>query len=521
MTADATSETRSARWMLPAILLLTAAIVLAWGHVRLLDQDEVFVLQTAGVPSVRALIEVQRHYPISLDPMFYHLLSHLCVGLLGATAFAVRLPSVMGYLLMQVCLFCIGQRLAGERAGLIAAAIPALIATLFYGVEARPYGVLLGLAALILLSWLRATGSVDGRRTGWLVTLAVSLGLALNTHYFAVLLLVPLCGAEVFRTVHLRRADWPVAVAIVAGMAGVGLTLPFQHAAGEFRLHYYNAGSVGPHALTQSYRALFINYTDYSMRTQHAIAALLAVLTLCLLIALWRGTRVPASTRAPVRVYLFLLAMLPFAGFLLARFVTHSIEVRYVLPAVVALSLLIAMAIRPWRWSPQGFLGTMAALLLLAAAAGAGRVREERMKSEAGLASVAIPADVRDRLLATPGARLYVQNLGVFEEDTPYVADPTVRSRMTLLYSREEELSRLRHDTATLTAMHLQHFTSVPVMRYEDLQRQPGEHLLVLRYGGGWNWIDPALTADHARVERFAHALGGDVAAVHFIERQP
>ena len=69
--------------------------------------------------------------------------------------------------------------------------------------------------------------------------------------------------------------------------------------------------------------------------------------------------------------------------------------------------------------------------------------------------------------------------------------------------------------------MHLQHFTSVPVMRYEDLQRQPGEHLLLLRYGGGWNWIDPALTDDHARVESFAHALGGDVAAVHFIERQP
>ena len=54
-----------------------------------------------------------------------------------------------------------------------------------------------------------------------------------------------------------------------------------------------------------------------------------------------------AVLAAAGQVYLLLLATLPFAGFLLARFVTHAIEVRYVLPAIVALSLLIAMALRP------------------------------------------------------------------------------------------------------------------------------------------------------------------------------
>ena len=174
------AQPATARWMLPAILLLTAVIVLVWGHVKLLDQDEVFVLQTDTVPSLRALLHVQRHYPISLDPMFYHLLSHACVRLLGATAFAIRLPSLAGYLLMQVCLFQTGRILAGARVGLIVAAIPALVATLYYGVEARPYGVLLGLSALILLSWLRAGGQKDGSRRGWLAALALSLALALK-----------------------------------------------------------------------------------------------------------------------------------------------------------------------------------------------------------------------------------------------------------------------------------------------------------------------------------------------------
>ena len=521
-TLDEAASRRPARWMLPAILLLTTVIVLAWSHFRLLDQDEVFVLQTDSVPSVRALIQVQRHFPISLDPLFFHLLAHGSVALFGATAFAIRLPSLAGYLLMQVSLFRIGLATMGERAGLVAAAIPGLTATVFYGVQARPYGILLGLASLILLSWVCAIRRPANSRTGWLVLLAGSLALALNTHYFAVLLLIPLCGAELFRIVRRRRVDWPMAVATMTGTAGAGLALPFQRAAGEFRLHYYNAGSVSLHAVTQSYRALFINYTAYSMRVQHLVMAALVLVTVALLFALRRSARAHAPGILPDEgVYLLLLATLPFTGFLLARLVTHAIEVRYVLPAIVALALLIAMALRPGDWSARGYSAVMAGLLLMTALAGAVRVREESAASAARLAALAIPAEVRERLLAAPDTRLYVQNLGDFEEGRPYIADPAVQSRMTLLYSPGEEVHWLQHDTAALTAMHLQHFTGVPVERYEDLRRQPGDHVLLLKHGGGWNWIDAALAEDHAGVNRLGSALGGDIAAVRFPEKEP
>jgi len=239
-------------------MLLTVAIVLAWGHFKLLDQDEVFVLQTDSVPSVRELIAVQRHYPISLDPLFYHLLGHASIKLFGPTAAALRLPSLAGYLLMEVCLFGLVRSLAGERAAAIAAGIPALTITVYYGMQARPYGVLLGLSAAILWSWQRAVRAYaagpGSRRSGALVALSVTLALALNTHYFAVLLLIPLCSAEIVRTAYIRRLDWPVTAAIGLGMTAIVLALPFQRAAGEFRKNYYNAGSVGLHAVTQSYR---------------------------------------------------------------------------------------------------------------------------------------------------------------------------------------------------------------------------------------------------------------------------
>ena len=52
---------------------------------------------------------------------------------------------------------CPAKRIAGNFAGFIAAIIPALTATLFYAQQARPYGVLLGLGALLLLAYQHGT----------------------------------------------------------------------------------------------------------------------------------------------------------------------------------------------------------------------------------------------------------------------------------------------------------------------------------------------------------------------------
>ena len=509
---------RSAAFALLATLLLTASILLVWGHFRLMDQDEVFVLQTDSVESFRRLFEVQNYSPISLDPMFYHLLGHASVRLFGADAFAVRLPSLLGFLLMQVCLFGFARRVAGERAGVLAAAVPALTATMFYGVQARPYGVLLGLAALILVCWQSAIRRY--RRTGALVTLAVAVALALNTHYFAVLLLIPLCAAEGYRMLHMRRVDWPVAIAILSGMAGVLFALPFQHAAGEFRMHYYNTDKVGLRAISQSYRALLINYTTYALWLQHLIDAALAIFAAVLLWLLWRRVRSHPQSLPAERVFLVLLAAMPLFGYLLARFVTHSIEVRYVLSAIVAVAILTALAVNPRALSKRAYAGVTGLLLFLIAASGAVRVQDERNLREAFLASIVPPSSLRQALLKTPDAHLYVQNLGLLDETLPYLPDAQIQKRMVLLYSREKELRLLQHDTVALTAMHMRDFAKVPTIRYEVLRQQPGTHLLLLNHGA-WEWIGKALAEDGATIRPVTQALRGDVVAVQFPSTAP
>lgn len=491
------------------ILLLTAAISLLWSHHKLLSQDEIFVLQTDSVDSVSQLIHIQRTVPISLDPLVYHLLAHAATRLFGATAFALRLPSLFGYLLMQLCLFYIVRRYASDRAALFAMAFPALTATLFYSAEARPYGLLLGFYALTLLAWLNAISAVPNR-TPWLITLTLAIALTLNSHYFGILLLIPLCAAELARIAERRRLDLPVAAAIIAGMACIVFTLPFQHAAGEFRKHYYNGGTVSLRAITQSYRALFIDYTHLSAAVQRSIAfafICLAAIFVIACIQLLRRRTLPLAEA----VFLVTLAALPLFGFLLARFVTHSIEVRYVLGSIIGITILLALALAPLL---DRIRSTPAILCLAIGCIGFLHIRDEKQTEQNTFASLTIPAELKAAVLASPSQRLYIQDMGHFDAATLY-ADPFVRSHIALLYSRDNEIRYDGHDTASLTALHMRSFTTYTIVDYDTLKQLPGPHIAVL-FHSGWNWTDQALAADHAHITPLATIGEGTATSLTF-----
>jgi len=524
-----------ARAMLVVFVLLTAGLSLAWSHNKLMSQDEMYAFQTYTVPTVGELVHVQRTEPISLDPMLYPLLSHAAMKVFGANEFALRMPALLGFLLMQVCLFFFVRKMAGERAGVVAVAFPALTATLFYSAEGRPYGLMLGLYTLALCCW--QMGSCEPtsqkrdvghpRTRGWaLGGLAIAIAATINAHYFGVLLLIPLCAAEIFSSWQRRRMDWPVCAAIGVGTAGFATTLPFLQAANEFRKNYYNAGSVGVRDISMAYRSMFVDYTRMSMSAQHLWMVVLVAFAGALIAGCMRVCRHPTHDDGTVMngapnfcisttewVLLLMLAALPFCGYMLARFVTHSIEVRYVLGAMVAISAMLALAISPWLRRDAVFNTALVVLGLGIVGAGAVRIHSEQNKTTLRLASLMLPAEVKAALIANPDGRLYIQDMGAFEEDRYYEPDTDMRARMTLVYSRAEEMRWNRHDTMALTAMHIARFTGLPVVSYEALRAMPGEHLFVL-YHTGWDWTDQAFAEDGARVHAVGKAMGGDVVAV-------
>ena len=144
--------------------------------------------------------------PAALEqmPPTFHILSRMFLRVFGVNPLALRLPEILGVGVMSLCLFVIVSRRSSAVYGLVAMVLPARHARLYYATEARPYGLVLGCAALSLC-WQSVAD--DRRRLSLSLGLTASLAAALASHYYAVLIFVPLAAGEVARTIVRRRLD--------------------------------------------------------------------------------------------------------------------------------------------------------------------------------------------------------------------------------------------------------------------------------------------------------------------------
>ena len=493
--------------------------------------DEFLSFYSDSAGSLRRVFLIQLHSPISLDPPTYHLLSHLCMDVLGRNGVALRLPALLGFLLLQVCLFVLVRRLGGYRAGLVAMLFPLMTASFRYSVEGRPYGLLLGLYAAALLCWYSAASKEDGgARVLPLAGLTIAIALAITSHYFGVLILIPVTAGELVRTMLRRRFDLPVVLSLFLGLCAVGLIVPFQRALLPYRQHYYTS-SVNLRNVSQGYRELFLRYNQWSLPVQHVCAALLLVATVALLIAAYRvfrqGEQQAAGTGRVLWVALWAallaFAALPFCGYLFGRFVTHTMEVRYVIAALVFFAVSLALVLAPWLRRDRVFYGVLGGMLVVAVIAATVQIRTEDRASRAILASLAAPASLHAVLEAHASQRLYTQSLGDFFLDSFYAPDPLMRERMTLVYDASDEVHYLRHNTNAVTAVYLSQFSPLQVAAWPAVEQSKA---LLLNYHSGWEWVGNDLRDRQVPVKPVGEALGGDLlllnpATSEATQRQP
>jgi hypothetical protein len=510
-------------WLGWVILALTAAMSFTWSTHKLLEQDEIFSLQTDRVPTLAEVFRIQRAYPISLEPPPYHVLAHGAMQLLGPSAFALRLPAFVGYLLMQFCLYFFVRNLAGngeaaQNAGVIAMAIPGLAWTLYYSTEGRPYGVLLGSYAAAALCWQIAAHrrGTDRSRTWPLLGLAAALALTLNVHFYGVLLLIAICGAELVRTVARKRLDTGILASIAVGMSSLAATIPYAKASGEFKKHYY-AGPVSAHMLTQPYRQMLMDYTSYPKPVQAALMLLLLlaggfVIWGCVRVAL--GREISASLAEWVLVVL--LVLMPLFAFVLGKLVTHALEVRHSIGAIVGISAMIAIALVPALRQKRVFALAITGMLVGIVAVNAVRIRASVLADRNTLSDLKLDPKVTALANQVTDRNVYFQNLGKWEVASLYEPDADLRSRLVLVYSRQEEMEHESHDTMYLTAVHTMRFSSQPIVSYDDLRKIPGDHLFVRYPTSGWDWIDAAFAQETAHVQELGKGFGGDVVKVRF-----
>ena len=502
-----------------AFLVLTAAVSLVTSHYRFIHGDDLLDLWVDRASSFAQLVHIQRDLPLAIDPFFYHGLMFLGIRLFGVSTVVLQLPALLGFLLMQICLFRFVRRVASERAAVFALAFPAISGAFGFTVQIRPYGLLLGLFGLAMLSWQTAVRRKTHR--DWpLVALALTIALAINTHYYSVLLLLPLCAAELVRACQNRRLDLPMLLSMAAGMAGAVFLLPFLKGASEFRANY-QAGAVPYQLITQSYNYILLGHGAFSTHTNHLLAIGLALLIVLVLGSCVRQMR-SKTLNLPHAEFVFLvsLAALPFAGFLLARFVTHAMEPRYVLGSIIGIAALLAIALVPIL--RNNTIGRIALFLLCIAfvCKGIVGIRAEQRARQDALSYLILSPEVKAAIMASPSKLLYLQDIDLFGFMEYYEPDADVRSHMALVYSRHQEIRWNHSDASSLTALHLKSFTTYTILPYESLATQPGEHIFVVEQGG-WNWIEQAFAAEHVELKYVGKLGGNEVVSVRFPNSGP
>jgi hypothetical protein len=498
------------------LLVLTAAISLFWSNRKQLLHDEFFTLWTDSASSIGEVAHIQRTCPVALDPLVYHALAHAAIQVFGAGAFAIRLPSLLGFLLMQICLFVFVRRIAGERAGVFALGFPMLTGAFFYSAEGRPYGLLLGFFGLAIVSWQAATRR-ETKRTVALIMLAVAIALALNTHYFGVLLLAPLCAAEFFRCFQRRRLDFPVLASIGAGAAGILFVLPLMQAAAQFRGNFLDHGRVYSRMIGRAFNEMLVVIP----LTDRGGAIFLIFIALSAMMVLWSCLRqIRAKTlQLPggEAVLLIMLAALPFFGYMLACSVTHSMRERYVLGAVIGITALLAAGLSPLFRRDQAWNDTLTLLFLSVITFGAAHILQGHIATAKNLSILTVTPEIKAALLASPTQLIYFQDVEEFGFASYYEPDPDIRSHLAYVYSRDQEIRWSHQDTASLNALHMRNFTHFIIVPYESLTTQPGNHIFVNYIGMDWAWTDQAFTAAHANVRLIGSAFDGQIVAVRFL----
>jgi mannosyltransferase len=146
-------------------------------------------------------------------PPVYYVLAWLWSRVFGTSEVGLRSLSALAGSGVVLLAYLIAKRVAGERAGLIAAALTAVCPILvWYSQEARSYELLVFLCAASVWLWLRAIEVPSTRRV---ISWGAVAGLAIATHYFASFIIV-FEAIGLLRAQSRKRALWAVFAATAA-----------------------------------------------------------------------------------------------------------------------------------------------------------------------------------------------------------------------------------------------------------------------------------------------------------------
>jgi hypothetical protein len=331
--------------------------------------------------------------------------------------------------------------------------------------------------------------------------LAVSLAAAISSHYYAVLLLLPLVIGEGVRSRSLRRLDLPIWLALGVAMTPLFLHLPLitniSNEAASFRAQpsFWARPSWG--AIPRFYMQLLTL----------PILPLGAVLMLSALYSMLDPTTSRPQTRISYLPFpfhemaaAFGFTAIPVAAVLLAKMVTGVFTDRYALPAVIGFSILLAAAAARLLVG-RALIGIILVLSLCGffVVRGIGAYKREVTTS---LNQASTYKFLSEREHDLP---IVVPDLQTFMP-LAYYAPQELAARLVYLADPDLSLRHIGHSSVDQGILKLKPWFPVNIERYGPYV---ASHRRFLVYGNlGWfNWLFDELIAAEMRVElRGRHA---------------
>lgn len=295
--------------------------------------DEIFTITVARTGSLAAVWRALAAGADNHPPLSYWLV-HLSESIFGQSEFAARLPAAVCFWAMTLCVFLFVRRRTSPSCAFAAMLFPLISSAYFFAYEARGYSPLLFCSALAVLSW----QSLKWGRNSWLWSAGLTFGIAgaVYSHYYGILVLLPVAAGELVWVLRGRKVDWRVPASVAAaGVLCLGL-VPIASASSKFSSGFWSEVSLV--ALKSVYEQLFSS-------TLFPACILIVVLALCR--AMWhRQPDVAQESVVPAEEWAVAAAFLaiPLASYGLALF-THALLFRYVLPAIVGAGILLGFTL--------------------------------------------------------------------------------------------------------------------------------------------------------------------------------
>jgi hypothetical protein len=205
------------------ILVLEFCFLLLRARGKLFWYDELITFHVSGLQPLSRLRYALNNGADSMS-FGYYLVARLARMLPVDPLIAMRLPSILGYLMGLIGVYWFIARKLPAVAGLAAVLLMTLTSYRWYATEARSYALMVGFLAISAALWQRI-----GDRRFVTVLFGLALFSAVASHSLAVLTIGCFAVAEIAFTLRERQRRWGVWTAM--GVAAIPFAVGFNHLA--------------------------------------------------------------------------------------------------------------------------------------------------------------------------------------------------------------------------------------------------------------------------------------------------